>query len=112
MTKNVNILYGVDIALSKLRPNAKYTLYNKEVLAWEDPAGLPFPEWSEIMAIIEEDKKQHEALQYARDRKAAYAEFEDQLDLLWHDIQEGKFASQESLWYNSIKEIKEKYPKP
>jgi hypothetical protein len=110
--KEVNVLFGIDIALQKLRPNAKYTLVNTEIIKWEDPNGLPPPNWKEIEQIVEEDRKQNESLQYARDRKAAYASLEDQLDMIWSDMQKNKIAFQDSIWYNSIKEIKEKYPKP
>jgi hypothetical protein len=47
-------------------------------------------------------------------REKQYPKIVDQLDLLWHDINNGILGerAKESSWFNSIKEIKDNNPKP
>jgi hypothetical protein len=42
-----------------------------------------------------------------------YPKIGDQLDLLWHDINDGIFGetAKESKWFQEIKIVKERYPK-
>lgn len=44
----------------------------------------------------------------------SYPKIGDQLDLLWHDINDGILGegAKESSWFTTIKEIKDNYPKP
>ena len=43
-----------------------------------------------------------------------YPKIGDQLDKLWHDINDGIFGevAKQGNWFNTIKEIKDNYPKP
>lgn len=52
----VEFLYGLDIAVKKLRPFAKFQLTNTEITKWEDPTGAPQPTWLEIEAQFLKDK--------------------------------------------------------
>jgi hypothetical protein len=47
-------------------------------------------------------------------RKPEYGELNIQLDMLFHDINNGIFgdAAKTGTWFNHVKSIKEKYPKP
>jgi hypothetical protein len=47
-------------------------------------------------------------------REKQYPKIVDQLDLLWHDINNGILGegAKESTWFNTIKEIKDNTPKP
>ena len=51
---------------------------------------------------------------YQRDRKPAYPEVGDQLDMLWHDIDNGLFGEQAKTgtWFAAVKAIKDANPKP
>jgi len=64
---------------------------------------LPDGDLIKILILMCKDKKLND-----------YPKINDQLDLLWHDIDNGFFgdAAKNSEWYNSIKSVKEKYPKP
>ena len=44
-------------------------------------------------------------------RKIAYGNITDQLDKLWHDINDGKLDKTGS-WYLAIKQVKDDNPKP
>jgi hypothetical protein len=54
--------YGVDVALSRLRPGAKYQLEGNRFTKWEDPRGLPAPSWTEVQAQINKDMAAAQAL--------------------------------------------------
>ena len=64
---------------------------------------LPDGDLLKILTLLCKDKKKND-----------YPKIEDQLDLLWHDIDNGILgeSAKDSLWYSSIKETKQKYPKP
>ncbi len=59
-------------------------------------------------------KSAHEAKKYQRDRADAYPELREQLDLLWHAIDGGKFnvKSKETDFYKKLKAVKDANPKP
>ena len=50
---------------------------------------------------------------YHLGRKFAYNEIPEQLDQLWHDIDDGKLgeAAKTGVWYNGVKSTKDAYPK-
>ena len=48
-------------------------------------------------------------------RRQAYGAFTDQLDMLWHDIDDGKLQADTTsgnTWYHHIKAVKESNPWP
>ena len=51
------LLYGVDIAIKKLRPGADFGLAGNNITDWNDPNDLPPPTWEEIQQQIEKDKR-------------------------------------------------------
>ena len=50
-------LFGVDVAIKKLRPGAEFALYNTTFTAWECPNGSFPPTWEEITEQMEADIK-------------------------------------------------------
>lgn len=107
--------YGIDTAIKVLRPNAKYqmTAGNGDFIftQWWDSNGLPAPSKDEIMKEFEYQKKVAEYYQYSFDRCKEYPDGFEQLDMLWHAINNG-VNLKDSDWFKAIKEVKEKYPKP
>lgn len=55
-------------------------------------------------------KIQHESCHKAR-RASEYPELEEQLDALWHAMDQGILPKIEPM-YSSVKAVKDKYPKP
>ena len=50
---------------------------------------------------------------YDLGRRVGFGGIEEQLDMLWHDIDEGRIPGKEtSLWYAHLKDVKENNPKP
>lgn len=57
-----------------------------------------------------DDKTIHDNLGY---RRVNYPSIQDQLDMLWHMIDQGVIPGKEtSIWYATIKQVKESLPKP
>ena len=48
-------LFGVDVAIKKLRPDAEFALYNTTFTMWECPNGSEPPTWDEINEQIQKD---------------------------------------------------------
>jgi hypothetical protein len=112
MIIDVDFMWGVDKAIKKLRPDAKFELVNTEFTKWEDVNSKEPPSWDDILKEIEKDKEEYERQKYARDRASKYPNAAEQLDDLWHIINSGKVIDHNSNWFKHIKSIKEQYPKP
>jgi hypothetical protein len=55
------LLWGVDVAIKKLRPNANFQLEGNKFTIWNDPVdNTKPPTWEEVMTQMEEDKKRAE----------------------------------------------------
>jgi hypothetical protein len=105
------ITWGVDTAMKSLRPGAKFILNDRTFYNWEDPHGLEPPSWDEVVNEVNRHENISKYFQYAIDRSKEFPAGYEQLDMLWDDIDSGK-PLKEGKWYNTIKEIKEKHPKP
>ena len=57
------LLFGVDVALKKLRPHANFQLEGTQFTQWSCPNNSQPPEWSEVMAQLELDKRAYEEWQ-------------------------------------------------
>ena len=90
-------------AILSLQPNAKFTMVGDEITSWESD-DITQPTEEEVNAKIAE-------LNILDTRKIAYGNITDQLDKLWHDINDGKLDKTGS-WYLAIKQVKDDNPKP
>lgn len=94
-------------AIISLHPEAKWSLDGSDYsgLQWlsED---ITKPTEEEL--IQEHEKLEAEAMAnaYRQQRAEAYAPYAEQLDMQYHDVQDGT-----ETWLDHIKEVKDKYPK-
>ena len=102
---------GVDTAIKELRPGASFELMNNKFVVWDDPEGRNPPTGEEIVEEVKREEKIWWEYEYERKREKHYPTIEHQLDLLFHDIEEGRLDKTGS-FYRAIKSVKEKYPKP
>lgn len=51
------LLWGVDVAIKKLRPNAQFQLEGTRFTIWNDPTGTEPPTWDEVMAQLKADEE-------------------------------------------------------
>jgi hypothetical protein len=54
----------------------------------------------------------HLANQYKWDRASQYPRIEEQLDMLWHMMDDETIPGKNSEWYSVILAVKQNYPKP
>ena len=112
--KEKNIIGGKDVQIVecddyKNDKNYTYKTVDGKNIAVEDgDLVLATPEQEKIN-IAEEEK-----LKYFFDRKDLYPNVEEQFDMLFKDIDAGKFGAKgkDSNFYKTIKKIKDDNPKP
>ncbi len=98
-------------ALKHYAPKAQYscgTTY--ESLEWRDIHVLK-PTLAQLEAAHAEAVALEAKVAYKAQRAKEYPSIQDQLDMLWHSMDAGTFPKS-SLFFNTIKAIKDKYPKP
>ena len=109
----------------KINPNAKVAVNGEDIntceIEWLNGT-TPIPV-ADIEAKMVEVQAEYDANQYQRDnepeqsayaqaRKNAYPEIGDQLDMLWHSIdQDPQLKSKYFEFYEAIKAVKVKHPK-
>jgi hypothetical protein len=101
---------GVDTAINILRPGARWDLENTTFLAWEDDEGREPPTWEEIGQEVLREWKIYEYYEYERKREQAYPSITEQLDMIYHDLKEGRLNN--GTWVTAIEAVKTNYPKP
>jgi hypothetical protein len=57
MSLPYELIWGVDVAIKKLRPNATFQLEGTTFTQWNDPDGLNAPTWEEVMSQLQADQK-------------------------------------------------------
>jgi len=99
-------------AILKINPNADVSVNADDInqITWHNGT-TPIPK-ADIEAKMNEMANEPEQYNYAQQRKNAYPEIGDQLDMLWHSIdQDPLLKSKYFDFYEAIKAVKVKYPK-
>jgi hypothetical protein len=97
-------------AIKDINPNAEFTYQAEDIntIQWLNGT-TPIPK-ADIEAKMVEVQAEYDANQYQRDR--VYPSIGDQLDMLWHSIdQNPKLKSEYFEFYETIKAVKIKHPK-
>jgi len=104
---------GIVQAIISIAPTAKWVLTGNDYssLDWQDTI-TPKPTEDQINAEIASLKTRYEANSYQHERAVSYPKVEDQLDMLWHMMDQNVIPGKNSNWYNSLLAVKTKYPKP
>ena len=98
-------------AILSINPNAKFLLV-VDINSIEWLEGTTPISKADIEAKINEMANEPEQSKYAEQRRNAYPEIGDQLDMLWHSIdQDPQLKSKYFDFYEAIKAVKVKYPK-
>ena len=96
----------------KINPNAEVTVGGDDIneITWLN--GTTPISKADIEAKMAEMANESQQSNYAQARKNAYPEIGDQLDMLWHSIdQNPALKSQYFEFYEAIKAVKVKHPK-
>lgn len=65
----------------------------------------------EAMDMLIQLQEKYDRLQYREKRRQEYPKLTEQLDMLWHDMNEDRISGKEnSKWFDCIKKIKDSYP--
>ena len=99
-------------AILKINPSAEVSVSGNDIntIVWENGT-TPIPK-ADIEAKMNEMANEPEQSQYAEQRRNAYPEIGDQLDMLWHSIdKDPQLKSKYFDFYEAIKAVKVKYPK-
>ena len=97
-------------AILKINPTAEAVVIDNDInqITWHNGT-TPIPK-ADIEAKMVELQAEYDANQYQRDR--VYPSIGDQLDMLWHSIdQNPKLKSEYFEFYEAIKAVKVKHPK-
>lgn len=99
-------------AILKINPNAQVVVRGTDIdtceIEWHN--GTTPISKADIEAKMVEVQAEYDANQYQRDR--IYPSIGDQLDMLWHSIdQNPKLKSEYFEFYEAIKSVKVKHPK-
>ena len=105
--KNVDIVVECDDF--NINKNYTYKTVDGKNIAVEDGEFVMATPEQEKINIAEEEK-----VKYIFDRKDLYPNVEEQFDMLFKDIDAGKFGAEgkDSEFYKTIKKIKDDNPKP
>ena len=95
-------------AITSLRPGAEWSLSGDE-LTWLDSIQTQ-PSQEEIETEIARLQQDFEDKEYQRKRVGEYPSIGNQLDMLWHAIDNGTL-NKTSDFYTAIKAVKDAYPK-
>ena len=99
-------------AILSINPNAEVFVGGNDInnIKWLN--GTPEISKADIEAKMNEIANEPEQSKYAEQRRNAYPEIGDQLDMLWHSIdQDPQLKSKYFDFYEAIKAVKVKYPK-
>ena len=98
-------------AILALEPTAQFAVIEEDLdqIVWlSDDVTQPSKE--DIQSKLDELQAIEDANQYQRDRAKEYPEISEQLDMLYHDMTDGK-GDKTGDWYKAIKKVKDDNPK-
>ena len=102
----------IDQAILKINPNAEFTVNADDInqITWLN--GTTPISKADIETKMNEMANEPEQSAYVEQRKNDYPPIGDQLDMLWHSIdQNPKLKSEYFEFYEAIKAVKVKHPK-
>ena len=100
----------IEQAIKKINSNAEFSVNADDInqITWHNGT-TPIPK-ADIEAKMVELQAEYDANQYQRDR--VYPSIGDQLDMLWHSIDQNPALKSEYFeFYEAIKAVKVKHPK-
>lgn len=99
---------NIDIAIGQL--GLSHCSYNAnpktgEIYQWYGPDDQPTE--AELQAAWKEYEAEQQKIEYKRKRKAEYPSVEEQLDMLYEDMENNT-----TNWKDAIRVVKQRHPKP
>jgi len=100
-------------AILAINPNAQVSVNAEDIeqITWHDDNPTNITN-EQILAKQAELQADYDAKQYARDREKEYPTWQDQMDMLWHSIdQDAALKSKYFAFHQAILAVKSKHPK-
>ena len=98
-----------DSAIRNTHPTV--VIINAETDAWDKDGNVVVLDESKIDAEVIRLQVEYDAKQYQRDRN--YPDIGEQLDMLWHAIDNGEILGDKSCnFFKTLKKVKDDNPKP
>ena len=99
-------------AIKKINPNANAKIIAEDINQITWLGGTTPISKADIQAKMDEIDNEPKQSNYAEQRRNAYPPIGDQLDMLWHSIDQNPELKQKYFnFYEAIKQVKVKYPK-
>ena len=109
---------NIDFAVEKLGKNNNFYRHDgTKITYWgplvpsDPPHQQTEPTQAELEAAWAQVVADREATEYQRSREKEYPDHHDQLDALWHAMDDGTLTKV-TAFYDPLKAVKDKYPKP
>ena len=74
--------------------------------------GEPNEDWVEVIEDVNQLPDVNYQVPYTYQRLNNYPTIGNQLDMLWHELNQSGSLTTNGEWFNSIKEVKDNNPKP
>jgi hypothetical protein len=99
-------------AIHFLAPDTSWSLIDEEYnnIIWHS-TDVAKPSKESVLAKMAELQAEYDDKDYQRKRQLEYPLITDQLDMLWHMMDDETIPGKNSTWYNTIKEVKDNNPK-
>ena len=100
-------------ALESLSPNSSWSWDGQdyEGISWHSENTDDIPTKEELDAEVTRLQEEYDSNDYARARALAYPQLAEQLDKLWHDINNGTL-DETGDFFTALKTVKDDNPKP
>lgn len=116
MGNNSKLIYGIDTAIKAIAPSAAYDMQAGNGIfsftRWECNDVPVAPTKERIMLEHDYQKEFCEYHQYFLDRATNYPDISILMNQLWDAMDQSKIPGKGTDFYNSIKEVNDKFPKP
>ena len=102
----------IEKAILKINPNAEFSVNANDInqITWLNGT-TPIPK-ADIEAKMADMANEPEQSAYVEQRRNDYPPIGDQLDMLWHSIDQNPELKQKYFdFYEAVKQVKVKYPK-
>jgi hypothetical protein len=74
--------------------------------------GEPQENWTEIFEDPNQLPDPNYVIPYDANRMHTYPSLGNQLDMLWHELNNSGSITSDGNWFQSIQQVKQQYPKP
>ena len=102
-------IFTIHDAILSLLPTAEVVVRNGTDVEWHVPPQSPFTD-QQLADELSRLKSLYVQQKYQRQRKQAYPNIGEQLDMLWHALDQGKL-DKTSDFYTTLAAVKAQYPK-